>query len=226
MRSLFEPCGSWQLAQLSRPAAWSCRNGPRFSAWQLAHVSLMVLPTLSMRTLVEPCGVWQVVQSILPSRTGMCPDFLTFMASCLWQVSQVCTAVTVLSCARSDFGLCTLWQLAHETLRASCMPPFHCACEPLLWHVRQVELTSRALIAVKRRMSSFLPESTCFWPGPWQVSQLWPVRPAGVWTFCSLPCCVARRLFCSPSWQVAHVSSPTKLPGCGCAEDAAVGAAL
>ena len=86
--------------------------------------------------------MWQVVQSILPSRTGMWPDFLTFIASCLWQVSQVWTAVTVFSCAFSDFGLWTLWQVAHETLRASCMPPFHCACEPLLWQVRQVALTS------------------------------------------------------------------------------------
>ena len=37
IRSLFDPCGSWQLAQFSRPAACSHRKGPRFSAWQLAH---------------------------------------------------------------------------------------------------------------------------------------------------------------------------------------------
>src|SRR6185295_783753 len=145
MRSLFDPCGSWQLAQLSRPAAWSCRKGPRFSAWQVAHVSLMVFPIFNMRTLVDPCGVWQVVQSIFPSRTGMWPDFWTFIDSCLWQVAQVCTAVTVFNCARSDFGVCTLWQVAQERLRASCIPPFHCACEPLLWHVKQVALTSLAV---------------------------------------------------------------------------------
>src|SRR5579872_3364212 len=111
IRSLLLPCGSWQLAQFSRPAACSQRNGPRFSAWQLAQASLMVLPVFSIRTLFEPCGLWQEVQSILPSRTGMWPDFFTFNASCLWHVSQVCEAVTVLSCAFSDFGLWTLWQL-------------------------------------------------------------------------------------------------------------------
>src|SRR4051812_50207258 len=82
----------------------------------------MVFPTLSMRTLVEPCGVWQVVQSILPSRTGMCPDFLTFIDSCLWQVSQVCTAVAVFSCARSDFGVWTLWQVAPDRVRGAWVP--------------------------------------------------------------------------------------------------------
>jgi hypothetical protein len=33
IRSLDEPCGSWQLSRLSRPAACSKRNGPRFSVW-------------------------------------------------------------------------------------------------------------------------------------------------------------------------------------------------
>src|SRR4029078_4381760 len=116
----------------------------------------------------------------------MCPDFLTFIASCLWHVSQVCTAVTVLSCARSDFGLCTLWQLAHDTLRASCMPPFHCACEPLLWQVRHVALTSLADIAVNRLILVLSPVSTCACPGPWQVSQLWPVLAARPRLFCAL----------------------------------------
>src|ERR1044072_1770824 len=81
MRSLFEPCGSWQLAQFSRPAACSHRNGPRFLAWQLAQASLMVLPVLSIRTLFEPCGLWQEVHSIFPSRTGMWLDRWTFIAS-------------------------------------------------------------------------------------------------------------------------------------------------
>src|ERR1043165_2573490 len=144
----------------------------------------------------------------------MWPDFLTFIASCLWQLSQVGTTVAVFSCAFSDFGLCTLWQVAHETLRASCMPPWKFAWEPLLWHDRHDALTSRALIASKRRMSSFLPESTCFCPGPWQVSQDWPARAAGVRPFCALPCSEACRLLPSDSWQVAHVSSPTiPVPG-------------
>src|SRR6185295_3172945 len=108
MRSLFDPCGSWQLAQFSRPAACSQTNGPRFSAWQLTHASLIELPTRSSRTLVDPCGVWHDVHSILDSRTGMCPDFLLFIASGLWQVTHVSDAVAVLSCAVSDFAACTL----------------------------------------------------------------------------------------------------------------------
>ena len=45
MRSLFDPCGSWQVAQLS-PLMPACsnRNGPRFSAWHDAHASLTLLP--------------------------------------------------------------------------------------------------------------------------------------------------------------------------------------
>src|SRR5690349_19414043 len=125
MRSLFEPCGSWQLAQFSRTAPCSHRYGPRFSAWQLEHASLIVLPVFSIRTLFEPCGEWQEVQSILPSRTGMWPDFFSFSASCLWQLSHVSVAVTVFSCAFSDFELCTLWHVTHDTLRASCMLPCH-----------------------------------------------------------------------------------------------------
>ena len=46
IRSLFEPCGSWQVTQFSRPTACSHRNGPRFSAWQVAHASLIELPSL------------------------------------------------------------------------------------------------------------------------------------------------------------------------------------
>src|SRR6185436_167927 len=168
MRSLFDPCGSWQLAQFSRPAACSHMNGPRFSAWQLAHDSLTVLPVFSMRTLVDPCGLWQEVQSILPSRSGMWPDFWTFIASCLWQLTHVSTALAVLSCAFADFGLCMLLQLTHDTLRASCRLPCHpAACVAFLaWHDRHASFASRALSVAKRTMSSFLPESTCFCPGP------------------------------------------------------------
>src|SRR6516162_628830 len=104
----------------------------------------------------------------------MCPDFLTRNTSCLWQIAHVSVTVTVLSCARSDFGLCTLWHVAHDTLRASCMPPRKLACEPLLWHERQVSLTCRGDIAVNRRIFALSPESTCAWPGPWHVSQVRP----------------------------------------------------
>src|SRR5262249_61452506 len=122
---------------------------------------------------------------------GVCPLRCSFMASCLWQASHVCTTEAVRSWNLSDFGLWTLWQLTHDTLRASCMLPCQSACGPLPWQDRHVLLASRALIAVRRLMSSFLPESTCFCPGPWQVSQLCPLRAAGVRSLCALPCSVA-----------------------------------
>src|SRR5579871_4190572 len=199
MRSLFEPCGSWQLVQFSRPAECSQRNGPRFSVWQVTHASLTVLPTLSMRTLFDPCGLWHEVHSSLPSLTGMCPAFLIFSASCLWQFSQVCVTVTVFSCAFSDLGLCTLWHVTHETLRASCMLPCHSVWFPLTWQLRQASFASRADSTVKRLMSSFLPESTCFCPGPWQVSHDWPFFAAGVRVFCAFPCRVSRMPLASES---------------------------
>ena len=105
----------------------------------------------------------------------------------------------VFSCAFSDFGLCTLWQLTHETLRASCMLPCHCAWLPLLWQLRHVSFASRAVSTVKRRMSSFLPESTCFCPAPWQVSHACPFFAAGVRAFCALPCSVSRIALASVS---------------------------
>src|SRR5262245_46652937 len=69
-------------------------------------------------------------------------------------------------------------------------------------------------------MSSFFPESACCCPGPWHASQLWPAfLPAGVRTFCALPCKVAWMLLPSASWQVTQVSSPTKLLDCAGSAD-------
>ena len=104
MRSCGEPCGSWQLVQLSRTAACSCRNGPRFSVWQLMHDSFSQLPTLSSLTLTAPCGLWHDEHSILPSVTGMCEARRIFAACCWWQVWHSC---------RLRLGL----QLALERLR-------------------------------------------------------------------------------------------------------------
>jgi len=42
IRSLFDPCGSWQVEQLSVTGKCSQSIGPRFSAWQLTHDSLTV----------------------------------------------------------------------------------------------------------------------------------------------------------------------------------------
>src|SRR5512139_491131 len=133
MRSLFEPCGSWQVTQLSRPTACSNRNGPRFSAWQLAHASVIELPSFSILTFCDPCGLWQVVHSSLPSLTGMCDDLWTLLTSFRWHCTQVSICVSVLSCARSDFGACTLWQVVHDTLRASCLLPDHSVWLLRLW---------------------------------------------------------------------------------------------
>src|SRR3990172_11716616 len=67
MGSLFDPCGSWQVTQLSDTGACSHRYGPRFSAWQLVQLSSIVVPTLSSLTLVEPCTLWHDAHAILPS---------------------------------------------------------------------------------------------------------------------------------------------------------------
>src|SRR5678816_2714153 len=134
IRSLFDPCGSWQVTQFSRPTACSHRNGPRFSAWQVAHASVIEVPSLSIFTLFEPCGLWQVVHSILLpffSPTGMCDDLCTLLTSFTWHCTHVSLTVSVFSCAFSDFGVWTLWQLTQPTLRASCLPP-----AKLSWLVR------------------------------------------------------------------------------------------
>src|SRR3989304_2948329 len=110
MRSLFDPCGSGQVTQFSRPTACSNRNGPRFSAWQLAHDSATELPVLSIFTFCDPCGLWQLVHSILPSRTGMCDDLWSLLAFLRWQAWQVSSCVSVLSSAFSPFGAGALWQ--------------------------------------------------------------------------------------------------------------------
>src|SRR6478736_6694262 len=90
MRSLLEPCGSWQVVQLS-PVVLACSNsqGPRFSAWQEVQDSLIELPVFSSRTLVVPCGLWQDEPSILPSRTGMWPDLSSLATLSRWQVMHV-----------------------------------------------------------------------------------------------------------------------------------------
>src|ERR1700737_2921406 len=124
IRSLLDPCGSWQVLQASRTGAWSHRNGPRFSVWQLTHVSFTQFPTLSMRTLVAPWGLWQDAQSILPSRKGMWPERWSLETSVLWHVPQVSMTVAVFSCACGDFGLWTEWHVTHDRFRASCMLPF------------------------------------------------------------------------------------------------------
>src|SRR5512143_2724664 len=84
IRSLFEPCESWQLVQPSTTAACSNRYGPRFSAWHVVHASLTVVPTLSSFTLVVPCGLWHDEHSILPSFTGMCADLRTLFTWLRW----------------------------------------------------------------------------------------------------------------------------------------------
>src|SRR6185436_18832740 len=97
IRSFDDPCGSWQLTQLSRPAACSKRNGPRFSVWQETQLSLIQLPSRSCFTLVAPCGLWQLVHVILPSATGMCDTRLTFCTCTRWHVPHSSCSVAFLS---------------------------------------------------------------------------------------------------------------------------------
>ena len=95
MRSFDEPCGSWQVAQLSRTGACSHSMGPRISAWQLMQLSSTVLPVRSAFTLlIEPCGLWHEEHDILPSRTGMCATARSVLVTCArWQVAQSCVFV-------------------------------------------------------------------------------------------------------------------------------------
>src|SRR6188508_2718168 len=90
MRSLDEPCGSWQVAQFSRTGACSHSTGPRISAWQVTQLSATELPVRSALTLlIEPCGLWHEEHDILPSRTGMWVTARSVLMTCvLWQVAQ------------------------------------------------------------------------------------------------------------------------------------------
>src|SRR5436309_3324574 len=101
MRSMFEPCASWHVVQLSRVTWWSHRNGPRFSAWQVAHASLTELPSRSILTFCDPCGLWQVVHCILAPfsvPTGLCDDFCTLFTWVRWHCTHVSSTVSVFSC--------------------------------------------------------------------------------------------------------------------------------
>src|SRR5512140_2662953 len=114
MRSLFVPCGSWQVTQAFATGACSHRYGPRLSAWQLAHDSSIVLPVLSSRTFDDPCTLWHEEQDILSSRTGMWFRRYCLLTMLRWQVAQVSASFF----ARSCFGpsaLWTLWQLMQPT---------------------------------------------------------------------------------------------------------------
>ena len=85
------------------------------------------------------------VQSILPSRTRHVPRLLDLHRFLLVAGLAGLDRRRRLQLRTSrTSALWTLWQLTHDTLRASCMLPCQSACAPLLWHVRQVALTSRA----------------------------------------------------------------------------------
>ena len=71
MRSLLDPCGSWQVVQELLTGACSQSNGPRFSLWQLVQAWSIVVPARSSFTLAEPCVLWQDEHTSLSSRTGI-----------------------------------------------------------------------------------------------------------------------------------------------------------
>ena len=49
----------------------------------------------------------------------MCATARSVLATCRrWQVAQSCVSVAFTSCRSGDFGLCTLWHVAHDRLRA------------------------------------------------------------------------------------------------------------
>src|SRR3990172_8212844 len=113
--SWFEPCGSWQVAQLSTTGACSQRKGPRFSAWQVKHVSLAEFSLRSAGVTV-PCGLWQAVQVILPSRSGMCEERIVCARFWRGHWPQVSVTVARASWARDEVVSMSLWQLSQPRL--------------------------------------------------------------------------------------------------------------
>ena len=84
-----------------------------------------------------------------------------------------CCWFTVFNWAFADLGRCTLWQLTHDTLRASCWLPFHNACVPRLWQVAHVSVTAFADSLSNCFGLIFSGSLACASPGPWQLSQPW-----------------------------------------------------
>src|SRR5512134_904228 len=119
MRSLFEPCGSWQVEQLSVTGGCSQRCGPRFSPWQETHDSLTVPPSFSSFTFLAPCTLWQEEHESLPSRTGMWLNLYCLFAIVRWHWAHRPVSVAALSCL-SPAGAWMLWQEVQPTLRSSC----------------------------------------------------------------------------------------------------------
>src|SRR5690349_14536516 len=98
MRSLFEPCGSWHVTQAFATGACSQRYGPRFSAWQLAQLSSIVVPVLSIRTLVDPWTLWHDEQLSAPSRTGMWLNRFCLLTMFRWQVAHTSASLFAFNC--------------------------------------------------------------------------------------------------------------------------------
>ena len=107
MRSLDEPCGSWQVAQFSRTGACSKSTGPRISVWQLVQSSATELPYFRFLTLlIEPWGLWHDEHDILPSRTGMCATARSVFATCSrWHLAQTSVCVVLTSWFSTDLKL-------------------------------------------------------------------------------------------------------------------------
>ncbi len=137
----------------------------------------------------------------------MWPDLSSLATLSRWQVTHVPCWFTAFSCAVVDAGLWMLWQLMHDTLRASCWLPFHNACSPLLWQVVQVSLTVLAETFFSCSGFTFSGSLACASPGPWQLSQ--PSLAAGVCGLLAWPCFDALIEVSKPVWQVAHTSVPT-----------------
>ena len=117
-------------------------------------------------------------------------------------------AVAATSWLFCDFGLCTLWQVAHDRFRDSCALPVQPACVPRLWHVMHVSLISAGFIAAIFLMCPFgsVSESTCACPGPWQLSQ--PRAAAGERGWAAWPCAVPLSDATCGSWHSSQVSLP------------------
>src|SRR6266567_1888338 len=106
-----------------------------------------------------------------------------------------------------------LWQLMQLTFALACAERSKLACWPAL-QLRQRASSSFALALVGLKIFvASPPPSTCSLPAPWQFSHVMPLLP-----------CISAILVCgfsanpleTSSWQVAHVSDPTKSDAAGC----------
>ena len=130
-----DPCGSWQVVQLSTTGACSHRNGPRFSAWQLVQLWSMVVPTLqqldvdrAVHVVARRAGHLALAHRHVVEAQLLVDDGL--MAAGAGDLLGLRLAAAGRPSASARCG-----SRGSSTLRFSCWLPSQSACSPRLWQV-------------------------------------------------------------------------------------------